>query len=209
VSKAIGAELKKSGKECVYIDCRHLEQTAFQAHFPTIYTYCKNAGFDLSRELAPIVPVAHYQCGGIAVNKHAETSVPGLYAIGECACTGLHGKNRLASNSLLEALVYAHQCAEKLCSQKFEQITNSIPVKKECKPLENQKLEELKLLKAELNALMTSVFINEINTQTITTQFNDLLLQLNDFREKSSPSIALKELENCFEVARLIVKDRF
>lgn len=112
VSAAILEELNKTGEDCVYLDCRHLVAEDFNKQFPTIVSYCQNLGIDLQTSLIPVIPAAHYQCGGIKVDKFARSSVTNLLASGECACTGLHGANRLASNSLLEALVYSHQAAE-------------------------------------------------------------------------------------------------
>ncbi len=112
VSKAILSELSEFGNR-VYLDCRHLDPLALKKQFPTITEYCISAGMNPSEVLLPIIPVAHYQCGGIAVDRHGQTSVNALFAIGECARTGMHGNNRLASNSLLEALVFAHQASEK------------------------------------------------------------------------------------------------
>ena len=109
VSEAIVKELKMSGENSVFLDCRHLNFGAFQNEFPTIVAYCLSIGLNLKTDLIPVVPAAHYQCGGIQVDEKARTSIKNLYASGECAHTGLHGANRLASNSLLEALVYSHQ----------------------------------------------------------------------------------------------------
>lgn len=114
VSEAIVKELKISGEESAFIDCRHLDPEEFAAHFPTITKHCASLGIDFRKDLIPIVPAAHYQTGGIQVNQWAETSIHHLYASGECAHTGLHGRNRLASNSLLEALVYSHQASQKV-----------------------------------------------------------------------------------------------
>jgi len=111
VSEAIFRELKNSGEKNVWLDCRHLEKQSFSSHFPNIISHCKKVGIDLFHQLIPVSPAAHYQCGGISVNKLAQTSVKNLYANGECASTGLHGANRLASNSLLEAVVFAHEAA--------------------------------------------------------------------------------------------------
>lgn len=107
VSQSIDLELKKSGEEHVYLDCTHLEIDAFKKHFPMIYTHCKNLGIDISKDWIPVVPAQHYLCGGIVVDLKGRTTVPNLFACGECSRTGLHGANRLASNSLLEALVYS------------------------------------------------------------------------------------------------------
>ncbi len=114
ISRAISEELAKTGKKHVYLDCRHLDPAELQENFTHIVQTLKSKGIDATKQLIPIVPVAHYQCGGIATNKYGQTSVNGLFAIGECASTGLHGSNRLASNSLLEAAVFAHQAAAKI-----------------------------------------------------------------------------------------------
>src|ERR1035437_430320 len=94
----------------MYLDCRHIDKKAFIKHFPTIYNKCKSIGIDISKNMIPVVPAAHYLCGGIKVDSNGNTTIKNLYACGECAYTGLHGANRLASNSLLEAIVFAHRC---------------------------------------------------------------------------------------------------
>jgi L-aspartate oxidase len=99
--------MKKRGLDCVYLDISHQSVEFLQEHFPTIYARCLSLGINISREPIPVVPAAHYTCGGVVVDLHARTDVENLYAVGETACTGLHGANRLASNSLLECLVFA------------------------------------------------------------------------------------------------------
>jgi len=108
VSQSIDRELKKSGDLCVYLDCTHLDMSAFKLHFPNIYAKCKENQIDIETDWIPVVPASHYLCGGIVVDANGKTSISNLFACGECSSTGLHGANRLASNSLLEALVYAH-----------------------------------------------------------------------------------------------------
>ncbi|MBX2841057.1 MAG: L-aspartate oxidase [Flammeovirgaceae bacterium] len=110
VARAIDSELKISGDDYVYLDCTHLDMEAFRLHFPNIYDKCASLGIYAEKNMIPVVPAAHYLCGGIKVDLKGRTSVGNLYACGECTQTGLHGANRLASNSLLEALVYAHTC---------------------------------------------------------------------------------------------------
>lgn len=109
VARAIDSEMKKRGDECVYLDCRHLDKKKFIDHFPNIYDRCLSLGIDIMKDMIPVVPAAHYLCGGIRTDEHGRTSIKNLYACGECACTGLHGANRLASNSLLEAIVFSHR----------------------------------------------------------------------------------------------------
>lgn len=109
VSRSIETELKNSGDDCVYLDCTHLDVIEFQKHFPTIYQNCLLEGIDVAKDWIPVIPTQHYLCGGINVDLNGVTSINRLLACGECSRTGLHGANRLASNSLLEALVYAHQ----------------------------------------------------------------------------------------------------
>lgn len=108
VSQSIDRELKKSGDTHVFLDCTHLDINAFKNHFPNIYGKCLEHHIDIENDWIPVVPASHYLCGGIVVDKHGKTSISNLFACGECTRTGLHGANRLASNSLLEALVYAH-----------------------------------------------------------------------------------------------------
>lgn len=108
VSQSIDLELKKTNDKCVYLDCTHLDLNTFVNYFPMIYHKCKSLGINLVQDWIPVVPTQHYLCGGIVVDKNGKTSLENLFACGECSRTGLHGANRLASNSLLEALVYSH-----------------------------------------------------------------------------------------------------
>ena len=109
VSQSIENEIKKSEDECVYLDCTHLEMKAFKKHFPMIYTRCKDLNINIETDWIPVIPAQHYLCGGIEVDTDGKTSIENLFACGECSYTGLHGANRLASNSLLEALVYSER----------------------------------------------------------------------------------------------------
>jgi L-aspartate oxidase len=111
VARAIDHEMKRLGADCVYLDISHQSREFLQSHFPTVMARCLEYGIDISAQPIPVVPAAHYTCGGVVVDTRGRTDLLGLYVIGEASCTGLHGANRMASNSLLECIVYAESAA--------------------------------------------------------------------------------------------------
>lgn len=126
VARAIDAEIQQGSRGHVWLDIRHLGAGAIHHHFPTILAHCASRGIDITREPIPVVPAAHYSCGGVATDLCGRTNVTGLYAIGEVACTGLHGANRMASNSLLECLVFARSCAAALLATSTGATTHTL-----------------------------------------------------------------------------------
>ncbi|MFH2052353.1 MAG: L-aspartate oxidase [bacterium] len=117
VARSIDREMKTSGEHCAYLDLRHLDRKHVEERFPNLVAICRRFGIDMAGELVPVVPAAHYMCGGVAVDGLGRTTLPGLYAVGEVACTGVHGANRLASNSLLEAVYFAAAAAASVADE--------------------------------------------------------------------------------------------
>ena len=127
VARAIDYEMKRLGLDCVYLDVTHKSREEIEAHFPTVQARCQALGIDMAVERIPVVPAAHYTCGGVIVDQFGATDLPGLYVIGETACTGLHGANRMASNSLLECFVYALSAAKHIKNNHLQKKSNNLP----------------------------------------------------------------------------------
>ena len=209
VSQSIENELKKSGDECVYLDCTHLEMKAFKKHFPMIYNRCKDLNITIETDWIPIIPAQHYLCGGVEVDIDGKTSIENLFACGECSYTGLHGANRLASNSLLEALVYSDRIYNYLSVEKWsEQKSHSFDyhIKLEKKDsIESLNIQEVVLRVQELMQKNVGIVRNDADLKA--SQDKLILLQelLGIIDENHQVTKELFELKNIVEVAIAIV----
>jgi len=208
VSQSIDNELKKSGDSHVFLDCTHLDMVAFKKHFPNIYEKCKEYHIDVEKDWIPVVPASHYLCGGIVVDKQGKTSISNLYACGECSKTGLHGANRLASNSLLEALVYAHNIFKALSVDSQESRQLSIPdwndegtsIPKEHILIQHN-LKELQALMRDYVGIVRS---NKRLHKAI-TRLDLIYNEVEEFYKESKITTTLCELRNMVNVAHLII----
>ena len=216
VARAIDNEMKINGTEHVYLDCRHFSKEKFTEHFPNIYDKCISIGIDITKDMIPVAPAAHYSCGGIKTDEWARTSIKNLYAAGECASTGLHGANRLASNSLLEAMVFAHRAyldsvtasVEELISP-FDAAGNNFPdwenagtnAPKEM-ILITQSVKELKLLMSDYVGIVR----NNERLKRAMKRLDLLFEETESLYQKTIVSPQLGELRNMITVAYLIVK---
>lgn len=212
VSEAIVKELKSTGEKYVYLDCRHLDREKFKKKFPTIVSYCNTIGIDLAVDLIPIVPAAHYQCGGIEVDQKGRTSVKNLFASGECAHTGLHGANRLASNSLLEALVYSHQ-ASTVVLKELDWIPRLMLSHSEVSSggeVEGMDKEIIDSLRFRLNEIMNYDLLHSApkrEKSEALQRLRELQELLKNEQTGATATVAALELRNMVQTAILILKD--
>src|SRR5436190_16900930 len=210
VARAIDSEMKRTGTEHVYLDCRHMGKEKFVEHFPNIYEKCLSIGVDITKDMIPVAPAAHYSCGGIKTDEKGRTSINNLYAAGECASTGLHGANRLASNSLLEAMVFAHRCfmdaADNISSITFNKNIPDWNARGTSEPKEmiliTQSLKELQLVMSDYVGIVR----NDIRLQRAMRRIDLLWEETEQLYQTSNLSPQLLELRNMISVGYLIVK---
>lgn len=210
VARAIDNEMKISGADFVYLDCRHLDKNSLINHFPNIYAKCLSIGIDISKDMIPVVPAAHYVCGGIKVDEFARSSIINLYAAGECSSTGLHGANRLASNSLLEAVVFSHRASiDSINKIKNISYCDNIPewnsegtVMNEELILITQTLKELQLTMSNYVGIVRS----NLRLKRALDRLEILYEETEDLFQRSIVTVEICELRNLINCGYLIIK---
>lgn len=210
VARAIDNEMKMSGSEHMMLDCKHLDHEGFLEHFPTIYEKCKSVGIDAFKDFIPVVPACHYMCGGILTDQQGKTSIVNLYAAGECTCSGLHGANRLASNSLLEGLVFGYRVADDIAEKIDSTPLNDKIPDWDAKGTSTPK--EMVLITRtwqELKGIM-SYYVGIVRTDVrLKRAFDRLELLYNeteDLYKQTVISTQLCELRNLITIAYLVTK---
>jgi L-aspartate oxidase len=210
-ARAIDNELKRSGNEHVWLDTTKIKKNEIFDHFPNIYAKCLSIGIDITKSMIPVVPAAHYSCGGITTNDCGETTIHNLYASGECASTGLHGANRLASNSLLEALVFSHRACLKAV-EKFEQIDycHDVPEWDTSGTVLNEEMILITQSKKELQAIMSNyvgIVRSNLRLQRASDRLYLLYKETEELYKKSILNPEICELRNMINVGYLIINN--
>ncbi|MBD3289420.1 L-aspartate oxidase [candidate division KSB1 bacterium] len=211
VARAIDAELKKRGENCVYLDITHLDADALIDRFPHIYAKCLSYNIDITKQPIPVVPAAHYMCGGVETDINGRTNIANLYACGEVACTGVHGANRLASNSLLEAVVFSHQIYRNILDQKDRISTVHFPEIQAWDDSGTFNQEEWILIqhdKEEIQSLMwdyVGIVRSNLRLQRAQRRVNLICNEIEKFYKKTKITEGLLELRNLAFTAKLII----
>jgi L-aspartate oxidase len=210
VARAIDSEMKITGTENVFLDCRHMDMEKFKEHFPNIYEKCLSIGIDVGVSMIPVAPAAHYSCGGIKTDEYGHSSIRHLYACGECSSTGLHGANRLASNSLLEAMVFAHRCyADSVRS--YEQV-DKLPDIPDWNASGTSEPKEMILITQSLKELQqvmsdyVGIVRNNVRLQRAIRRIDLLFEETEGLYQTTTVSPQLLELRNMITVGYLITK---
>ena len=210
VARAIDSEMKQAGTDHVYLDVTHKDPEETKKHFPNIYEKCLSLGIDITKDMIPVAPAAHYLCGGIKVDLNGESSIKRLYAIGECSCTGLHGGNRLASNSLIEAVVYADAAAKHA-----KEVIDGYDFREDVPDWNDEGTvhpEEMVLItqsEKEVNQIMgyyVGIVRSDLRLDRAWNRLDILYEETEKLYKESKPTRELCELRNIINVAYLIMR---
>ena len=210
VARAIDNEMKISGSDCLFLDATHIDRNEIFNHFPNIYAKCLSLGIDITKDMIPVVPAAHYSCGGINTNEWGQTSILNLYASGECASTGLHGANRLASNSLLEALVFSHRACVKAVEEVGKlSFCHDVPEWDTAGTVLNEEMVLITSSKKELQSLMSNyvgIVRSNIRLARALERLQILYRETETLYKASILNPEICELRNMINVAYLIIR---
>ncbi|MEK9602934.1 MAG: L-aspartate oxidase [Flavobacteriaceae bacterium] len=214
VARSIAKVVNQTGDKYVLLDCKAISKKDFENQFPTIRQNCQKLGINPPKDPIPVIPAAHYLCGGISVNQSGETKLKGLYAIGECSYTGLHGANRLASNSLLESLVFSHRAA----LDSIKQIRGVLPPQKFYDQLpdwkgehfiSNEKISAIGKMKKQLQNLMTlkvGIFKTSKGLAEAELELKHIFVETQEIYRQNKLTLGICELRNMVSVAYLMIK---
>ena len=208
VARAIVSEINRKNVSCVYLDATHIDPDFLKAHFPTVYERCLSVGIDITKDPIPIVPDQHYQCGGVVTDLDGATDIARLYAAGEVACTGVHGANRLASNSLLEAMVFGFRAAKQTLvasGNRANGASNAGMSERTTTSAERAdgRLEEIKSCSQKIMQRYAGIVRNTSELRLALKEMQELASEMNDM---SSNDVERWEVRNCLQVGELILE---
>jgi L-aspartate oxidase len=210
VARAIDNEMKVSGTDHVWLDARHIDRSELLGHFPNIYERCLAKGIDITKDLIPVRPAQHYTCGGVLVDMQGRSSIGGLYACGEVTCSGLHGANRLASNSLLEGIVYAHNIFEAIRDDwQHRGFMEAVPEWNEKNVTNTEEWVLISHNFREVQNMMSDyvgIVRSNLRLDRAARRLNLIFEETEDFYRKTKVSPELCELRNIITCAYLTVK---
>ncbi len=210
VARAIDSEMKLNGTDHVYLDVTHKDAEETKRHFPNIYEKCLSLGIDITKDMIPVAPAAHYLCGGIAVDENGESSIKRLYALGECSCTGLHGGNRLASNSLIEAVVYA-DAADRHAASVVDgyDLRDDIPEWNDEGTVHPEEMVLITQSEKEVNQIMgyyVGIVRSDLRLKRAWNRLDILYQETEELFRRSKPSRQLCELRNIINIGYLVMR---